>query len=68
MINLYSLDIPRKVILIFMLKKNYAQITKIDLDFSRQKTKKSHFDFLVLPVLQYYIDLIILSNKNTVDC
>ncbi|RNA20593.1 hypothetical protein BpHYR1_013775 [Brachionus plicatilis] len=29
-------------------KKNFAQIAKIDLDFSGQKSKKSHFDSLVL--------------------
>ncbi|RNA32431.1 hypothetical protein BpHYR1_017500, partial [Brachionus plicatilis] len=40
--------ISMKDILIFMLKKNYAQITKIDLDFSGQKSKTSHFDSLVL--------------------
>ncbi|RNA29013.1 hypothetical protein BpHYR1_029038 [Brachionus plicatilis] len=31
--------------------KRYAQITKIDLDFSGQISKKSHFDSLVLPVV-----------------
>ncbi|RNA26523.1 hypothetical protein BpHYR1_050619, partial [Brachionus plicatilis] len=34
-------------------KKNFAQIAKIDLDFSGQKSKKSHFDSLVLLVLSF---------------
>ncbi|RNA12806.1 hypothetical protein BpHYR1_039178 [Brachionus plicatilis] len=45
--NIHTLLI-NKVILIFMLKKKYAQITKIDLDSSGQKSKKSHLDSLVL--------------------
>ncbi|RNA36366.1 hypothetical protein BpHYR1_022982 [Brachionus plicatilis] len=35
-----------KVILVE--NKNFAQITKIDLDFSGQKSKKSHYDSSVL--------------------
>ncbi|RNA36872.1 hypothetical protein BpHYR1_025950 [Brachionus plicatilis] len=49
------------IILIFMLKnKYYAQITKIE--FSGQKSKKSHFDSLVLLVLGKLLKKIIFLN------